>query len=226
MDKAAVSKMKSVEMGLPFRTPSVLPVLYDFTKSGERSFYDAQEGVEVTAYGTGRLSAVTYTVPAHGEISLDFTMRLNCVTPEDIRNMSNLIRSLLDASHKSLYDEYSKTDISGGASYFGFFSLGVRASYTQTKHRMEWWGLSEANQVTIVNAMTQIANKTSDYKYTGTVYNRDYDYAVSGNMFAIVMDATIKTATSQFQHRNIAPNPHLKGGNGETLPTLGDLSEV
>lgn len=219
---------KSIANKLPFRTASVLPDLYDFTKEEYLSFRDgtATDGVEVTAYGTGRLSGVTYTVPAHGEITVDFTMRINCITPEDIRNLSALIRSLLDASKKTLFDDYSKTDVSGGASYFGFFSLGVRASYTQTKRRMESWGLSEENQVTIVNAMTQIANKTSDYRYSGTIYNRDYDYAVSGNMMAIVMDCTIKTATTQIQHRNLAPNPHLKSAGGETLPSLGDLSEI
>jgi hypothetical protein len=210
MGKLENSKRMSIESKLPFRTPSVLPDLYDFTSEDYLSFRDgtATDGVEVTAYGTGRLSGVTYTVPAHGVITVEFMMRINCVTPEDVRNMSALIRSLLDASKKTLFDDYSKTDVSGGASFFGFFSLGVRANYTQTKRRMESWGLSEENQVTIVNAMTQIANKTSDYKYSGTIYNRDYDYAVSGNMMAIVMDCTIKTATTQIQHRYLAPNAH------------------
>jgi hypothetical protein len=213
-----------------FETPHILPVLFDIPDVSDRKLKllsgEAVDSVTVTAYGVGRVSGVTYTVPAHGEITVDFTINLMCVTPEDVSNLSKLIRSMLDASRQGYFDDYSRTDISGGASFFGFFSAGVRASHTQVKRRMEWWGLSEDNQKTIIDRMTQIAMKTSEFKYHGTVYNRDYDYAVTGNMFAIVMDATIEQGSSQTQQRYIAPNPHLKGTGGETLPTLGDLYEV
>jgi hypothetical protein len=211
---------------LLFATPYDLPVLFESPLDEARLRDEAEDAVAVTAYGVGRVSGVTYTVPAHGEIEVDFTVRLLCITPEDVRNLSNLIRSLIDASRHGYWNDYSRTDVSGGASLFGFFSLGVRASYTQVKQRMEWWGLSETNQRTIVDKMTEIANKTSDFHYRGTVHNRDYDYAVSGNMFCIVMDATIQQGTTQYQHRYIAPRPHLRGSGGESLPSLGDLYEV
>ena len=51
---------------------------------------------------------------------------------------------------------------------------------------MDSWGLSEANQSTIVQAMMNVVQKTSDFAMHGTVYNRDYDYAVSGSIFGIV----------------------------------------
>jgi len=131
----------------------------------------------------------------------------------------------LDASHQHLFDEVSRTDISGGASLFGFFSLGVSASYSDTKHTMDSWGLSEANQEAIVNAMMKIAQQTSQYNYSGTIYNRDYDYDVTGNMFAIVMDATIQQQQYSNQVRFLAPNPHLQAsdGSGISLPSVGNL---
>ncbi len=181
-------------------------------------------GVAVTSYGQGQVSGVTYTVPAHGEIEVDFELNIFCVTPQDVATLSALIRSLLDASHQHLFDEISRTDISGGASLFGFFSFGVSASYSDTKHTMDSWGLSEANQEAIVNAMMKIAQQTSKFNYSGTVYNRDYDYDVSGNMFAIVMDAAIQQQQYNNQLRFLAPNPHLQSTDGSiTLPSVGNL---
>lgn len=181
-------------------------------------------GVAIASYGQGQITGAIYTVPAHGEITVNFGLHLVCVTPADVQNLSNLIRSLLDASHQHLYDEISKTDISGGASFFGFFSAGISASYSDTKHTMDSWGLSEANQQTIVQAMMALSEKTSDFNYTGTVYNRDYDYDVTGSMFGIVMDATITQNSQTNQLRFLAPQPHLQGTDGTTtLPTVGTL---
>jgi hypothetical protein len=181
-------------------------------------------GVAVTSYGQGQVTGVVYTVPAHGEITIDFELDILCVTPQDVNNLSALIRSLLDASHQHIYDEWSRTDISGGASFFGFFSLGVSASYSDTKHTMDSWGLSEKNQETIVSSMMTLAQKTNHFSYNGTVYNADYDYDVSGSLFGIVMDATIQQSQSQNQIRFLAPNVHLQSQDGSTtLPVVGKL---
>lgn len=192
-------------------------------------FYDSpganESGIAITSYGQGQVSGVTYTVPAHGQIEVDFELNILCVTPNDVQTLSALIRSLLDASHQHLYDEISRTDISGGASLFGFFSFGVSASYSDTKHTMDGWGLSETNQQTIVNSMMKIAQQKSQFNYKGTVYNRDYDYDVSGNLFAIVMDATIQQGQFSNQSRFLAPTPHLQSndGSGVSLPCIGNL---
>lgn len=221
----------------PYELPELLdlPAIHDEKRKDQKNRLTeddhteddtTEDGVAVTSYGVGRVSGVMYTVPAHGEIDVDFRIRLLCVTPEDIRNLSNLIESMIDASKHGYWNDYSKTHVSGGASFFGFFSGGVRASYTRVKQRMEWWGLSEENQRVIIDRMTQIAMQTSEFNYRGRIYNRDYSYSVSGNMFCIIMDATIKQGQYQTQLRHIAPKPHLRGTNGETLPTIGDLYEV
>ena len=198
------------------KTPFTLNTLFNVDSSNT-------DGVSVTSFGQGQVTGVTYTVPAHGEIELNFDMNMLCVTPNDVNTLSALIRSLLDASHQHIFDDLQKTDISGGASLFGFFSFGVSASYSETKHTMDSWRLSEVNQQTIVNNMMAIAQKVNNFKYKGTVYNRDYDYDVSGNMFGIVMDATIQQSQSHNQVRFLAPNVHLQNSDGTTLPCVGKL---
>ena len=191
------------------------------------SLSDGNEtGVSVTSYGQGQLTGGMFTVPAHGKITVDFKLRLICVTPEDIQNLNQLIRSLLDASHQHVFDELSKTEVSGGVSFFCFFGWGgASASYSDTKHTMDSFGLSEVNQEAIVNAMMKIVTTPSEFNYNGTIDNTNYDYDVTGNLFGIVMDAVIQ----QDQHQNqvrlkfLAPNVHLRTNDGENLPVVGQL---
>src|SRR5580704_11463898 len=68
-----------------------------------------ETGVAVSSYGQGQVTGALYTVPAHGEITVDFKLKLICVTPEQVQDLNNLIKSLLDASHQHVYDELSKT---------------------------------------------------------------------------------------------------------------------
>lgn len=182
-----------------------------------------QDGVSITSYGQGQLSGVMYTVPAHGEITLNFTINMLCVTPQDVINLNNLVKGLLDASHYHKFEETEQTNVSGGLGFFGFWSGGISASYSDVKHTLDGWGLSEANQQAIVNAMMQIAQKVSTFNYTGTVYNNDFDYDVTGSLFGIVMDATIQQAQSHNQLRFLAPNVHLNTGDGNNLPVVGKL---
>lgn len=210
---------KTVVKGLRASSRLILPKVYPLGASNET-------GVAVSAYGKGQLTGVLYTIPAHGEITVDFQLKLPCVTPESVQNLSNLIKSLLDASHKHSYKELEKTQASGGASLFFFFSFGVSASYSKTKETMDSWGLSEENQRTIVNAMMEIAQEVCEFNYSGTIYNRDYDYDVTGNFFGIVMDAVIQQNQYQHQLRFLAPSPYLETQDGDTLPSVGKLYEL
>jgi len=185
-----------------------------------------ETGIAISAYGKGQATGVTYTVPAHGEITVDFRLKLLCVTPEDVQNLSDLVKASLDASHKKRYLDYEKTHISGGASFFGFFGWGgAKGSYTKIKERMDSWGLSEKNQQTIINAMMNTAQKVCEFNYSGTIYNRFNDYDVTGSLFGIVMDAVIKQDQYQHQLRFLAPNVHIASPDGVVLPVLGKLYE-
>jgi hypothetical protein len=192
------------------------------------SLYSTNEsGAAITTYGRGQVSGAMYTVPAHGEINVNFKLKLNCITPENVQNLSNLIKSLLDASHQSYYHELEKFEASGGASFFGFFGWGgASASYSKTKERMESFGLSETNQRAIVAAMMKVANEFSEFNYSGTIHNTDYDYDVSGNLFGIVMDATVQQDQFQHQVRFLAPRVHLATPDGDSLPVVGQLYDI
>ncbi|HEF4774602.1 hypothetical protein KTD26_26640 [Burkholderia multivorans] len=201
----------------------VLPKIKLQMLSGEPSG-TSQSGVAVTTYGQGQVTGGIYTVPAHGQINVDFKVRIQCVTPNDIQKMSDLIRSLLEASKQHLYDELQRTSISGGASFFGFFGWGGgSASYEDTKHTMDSFGLSEANQEKIVDAMMKIAQQSNEFNYSGTVFNKDYDYDVSGSLFGIVMDAVIQQGQYQNHVRFLAPNVHLQSADGSQLPLVDPL---
>jgi len=182
-----------------------------------------QDGVAITSYGQGQVSGVMYTVPAHGEISVNFTINMLCVTPQDVINLNNLVKGLLDASHYHKFEETEQTNISGGLGFFGFWSGGISASYSDVKKTLDGWGLSEANQQTIVNNMMQVAQKVSTFNYTGTIYNRNSDFDVTGSLFGIVMDATIQQGQIHNQLRFLAPKVHLNTSDGDSLPVIGKL---
>jgi hypothetical protein len=143
------------------------PPIYYFPAINELEFLSSSYGVAVSSYGTGQLTGVIYTVPAHSQIEVDFKLKLQCVTPDNIKSMDTLIKSLLDASRKAKYEEESKTSVSGGIGFFSFWSGGVRASYEQTKKRLDEWGLSEENQQKIVTEMLKISNTFNEFNYKG-----------------------------------------------------------
>jgi hypothetical protein len=197
---------------------SQVPTVHEYAQGG------ATDGVSITSFGKGQLVGTTYAVPAHGQIDVDFQLQLQCITPDQVKAMNELIRGLLDASHQHEYDNLNKTEVSGGLSFFSFFSGGLKATTTNTNHTMDKWGLSEEHQKKIINEMMKLANKMNKFNYKGTIYNKEYDYSVSGNLFGIVMDCTVQQGSSSTQFRAIAPAVHLADATGTaTLPIVGKL---
>jgi hypothetical protein len=190
-------------------------------------FNENESGVEITTYGQGQVTGAIYSVPAHGEITVDLKLRLLCVTPEDVRKLDRLIHSMLDASRQHLYDDLQRTSISGGARFFGFFGWGgARASYERTTRTMNSFGLSERNQQAIIDMMAKLVTQPCEFNYKGTVYNRNNPYSVTGSLFGIIMDATIKQGQYERQTRFIAPNAHFRTNDGSNLPVVGQLYDI
>lgn len=182
------------------------------------------DGIFISSFGRGQLSATTYTIPAHGEIEIDFKIQMMCVTPDNVKTLSELIRSLLDMSKKHLFDEVEKKNFSGGIGFFGFWGGSASASYESTKHTMDSWGLSEENQQAIVNAMMKLSQEMSSFGMKGYIRNLKNDYAVSGNLCAIVMDCEITQGTSQNHVRLLAPNVAVYDKSGsDVVPSVGKL---
>ena len=83
----------------------ILPKVYPLGGQNET-------GIAVSSYGKGQVTGAIYTVPAHAQINVDFKLKLLCVTPENVQNLSNLIKSLLNASHQHTYHELEKIQVS------------------------------------------------------------------------------------------------------------------
>ena len=195
-----------------------------FANPADNNTGSATDGVAVNAYGQGQCSGVTYTVPAHGDIKVAFKLKMQCVTPANVDALDKLIQGMLSASNKKKYDQLTKKSTSGGRGFFLFFSAGgSRTSTTQTTHTMTEYGLTTEQQTKIIDAMLKMANEVNTFNYKGTINNSRYDYSVSGNLFGIVMDATIQKGESHTQLRFLAPNVHLDGDNGSSLPSVGKL---
>ncbi len=96
------------------------------------SIFTSETGVNVKAYGLGQLTGAVFTVPAFSEIEVDFKLRLQAVSAESIKNMDNLIQSLLSASKREEYKEFEKIQASGGLGFSWFWSGGASASYEKT----------------------------------------------------------------------------------------------
>ena len=192
------------------------------SSDGELNLLSAEFGVNVSAYGLGQLSGVVYSVPPGGEIEVDFKLKLQCVSGESIKNMENLIKSLLDASKREKYEEETKIKASGGFGFSWFWSGGAKASYEKTTKRMEEYGLSEENQKKIVDEMMKLANSLQEFDYKGTVKNT-FDFTVSGSLFGFIMDCQIKTGQQNNEIRVIAPKAVLKDANGDAIEVLQPL---
>ncbi|WGD34541.1 hypothetical protein [Olleya sp. YS] len=196
-----------------------------FANPAAKSTGVATDGVSVNAYGQGQCSGVTYTVPAHGDIKVGFTLKMQCVTPKNVDALDALIRGMLSASNQKKYDQLTEKSSSGGRGFFLWFSAGgSRTSYKQTTHIMESYGLTREQQTKIIDAMVKMANEVNTFTYKGTINNDKYDYSVSGSLFGIVMDATIQKGENHAQLRFLAPNVHLDGNDGaSSLPSVGKL---
>lgn len=185
----------------------------------------ATDGVAVTSFGQGQLTGATFTVPAHSQIDVNFKLKLMAVTGQDVDNLNTLIRGMLSASEQKRFDSYSKSTSSGGSGGFLFFSGGYsHRSSTQVQQSMDSWGLTRQQQDKIIAQMLKLTNTWQNYDYKGTIYNKDYDYAVTGNLFGIVMDATIQQGSASAQVRMLAPKVHLQDpDSGATIPSVGKL---
>eukprot|EP01084_Bolivina_argentea_P258968 436804_1 len=184
----------------------------------------AEDSTSVVGYGRGQLSGAYYTVPAHGKAKVTATITMQSVTPDSIAALNSLVESMLKASKKGSYEKLKENSVSGGSSFFSFLSGGVKASHKDMEKNMKSWGLSEENISKITTQMCEIANKSNTFTLEADIDNSKYDYSVSGNLFAVVMDCEIKTKDTHIQQRYIAPQVNLISKDGAaTLPVTKPL---
>lgn len=179
--------------------------------------------INITSFGQGQVSATKYTVPPYGDINVNFKIKLQVVTPDGLKKMDSLVKSLLEASKQHEYEQLSKSKASGGISFFAFWGGKASASTETTKRTMDSWGLSEANQEKIVTDMLKLSQKMNTFDYNGSIKNVG-NHDVSGDLMAFTMDATINQGNETKELKMIAPQVSLKPNDGgDNIPLTSPL---
>ncbi|MCE2570705.1 hypothetical protein [Motilimonas eburnea] len=177
--------------------------------------------IELLSYGKGKCYGVTCTVPAHGEIQIEFELELQCVTTENTLYMDSLVYQLLDNSKKAAYKALASKEISGGISFLPFFGTAA-ASAEQVKQTMDQWGLNQGAQNQIVEAMLQMHTTSNSFKFQGSVNNTLGHEPLNGSVCLIFMECEVTNGTNTLQQRYVGPNLHLTI-NQQAIPIIGKL---
>jgi hypothetical protein len=182
----------------------------------------ATTGFSVDAQGTGSFTGLSYTVPAHTKGTLKAKIQVQAITTADVDALNKLVMGMLDASHKTAVDNYSKTHVSGNLSFFSFLTGGASASYDKTHHDMSSMGLTESQMDTVVEKMFDLASKMSHVELDFTIDNSANDYSVSGDLQLYTISGTIKTSKGDAQYRLLSDKGTAGGGaapaEGKVIP--------
>jgi hypothetical protein len=179
-------------------------------------------GISIKNYNTGQCSGIAYSVPAHAEISIEFDLKMDCISPPYIEILDNLVYSLLDASNKEKYKELKKNPISGGCSFVPFFGTS-KASCEDTRYILNNWGLSLKNQKIILETMLITPTSWNSFPFKGTIDNKSNDYVVKGKIYYIFMSCQVSIDERTVEQTYTAPIVHFQNDSGKILPVIGKL---
>lgn len=182
----------------------------------------AADAFNVASQGFGSFTGLAYTVPAHTRGKLKAEIQTLALTSNDVNNLNNLIRGMVNSSQYEKVREYERTHATANISFWGFWSGGGGASYEKTREEMRGFGLSEENIKTIVSAMAEIAKKMSRVQLDFDIDNSANDYAVSGSLLLYTISGTITSGNEQIQYRLLA-DKGVAGSNGATAPASGQV---
>jgi len=181
-----------------------------------------EAGISVKCYNTGQCSGVAYTVAAHSEISIEFDLKMECVSPSYTEGLNDMVYSLLNDNKKTKYKDLAKKAISGGISFVPFFGTS-RASCQQTKNTLDSWELNEINQTIIMKSMLSSKTSWNTFHFKGIIDNKHNDHAVTGTVYYIFMNCQVTIDENSVDQRYTAPDVHFQGSKDEILPIIGKL---
>lgn len=171
--------------------------------------------------GIGAVQGATFTVPAHGSISLTYTIHATAISQDDMNKFESLVKSMMDASHYAQYKSHAEASASGHWSLFGGASASASAS--MTRDSMSGYGISPENQTKLIETLNTMFAQPSTYTATVTVNNTNYDYSVSGQIMVYSFTGHITTSQGTKQTRMIG-GPVAQGSGGESLPVTAPFS--
>ena len=208
--KESITEIKSTKTNaVAFLSPS--NQVLDASGASETSF-----SIEVS--GTGSLTGLSYTVPAHATGTIAAKLSLLAISSEDVKNLNNLAMGMLDASYKEEIKEHEETSGSANLSVWSWFfgGAGASASYKKTKDTMKSKGLTDGQIDKLMDAFLDIATNMSYVEINFDVNNSDNDYSVSGDLYLYTLSGSIQTEKGTQQYRMLAD----KGSAGD-VPSKG-----
>ena len=168
-------------------------------------------GSSVTSYsidvsGTGSLTGLAYTVPAHATGSVKAKLSLMALTSIDIKNLNDMAMGFLSASKQQEIHEYEHTHSSANLSVWSWFfgGGGASASFDKTKDSMTKLGLTEAQITMLMEQFLSLTKKMNKVEIDFTINNSANDYSVSGNLYLYTLGGNIQTKDGSAQYRMLA----------------------
>lgn len=199
----------SIKTAVRFTNP--VHHVIDVSGSSETSF-------SIEAKGTGSLTGLSYTIPAHATGSIFARLSLIAMSSEDVKNLNDLALGMLNASQKEQIKEHEKISTSANLSIWSWFfgGSGASASYEKTTETMKSKGLTEAQITTLMDTFLDLASKRNEVEINFNVDNSMNDYSVSGDLYLYTLSGSIQTEKGTQQYRMLAD----KGTAGD-LPSQG-----
>lgn len=164
----------------------------------------SETGFSVEAQGTGSFTGLSYTVPAHTSGTLKAKIQVMAITSEDVKNLNDMVMSMLSASERSKVTSHEETHASANLSIWSMFGGGASASYTKTTDSMHSMGLTDDQVTTIINKMFEIAQKMSHVELDFTIDNTANDYSVSGDLQLYTIAGKISTSKGTAEYRMLS----------------------
>jgi hypothetical protein len=187
----------------------------------------SQDSFTIEAEGTGSITGISYTVPAHTEGKVSVDIKMMAITTQNVKDLNDLIMSLLDASRQEYVREYSRTHASANISIWSIFGGGGSASYEKISENMHSLGLTDEQITMIINKLFDIANQFTNVKLELDVHNTDNDFSVSGEIDLYTISGTIKTSKGTTQYRFLADKGAAKDQSGEKVaPVTGEVIPI
>lgn len=194
---------------------------YTFTTPGAHVLHvsgSSETSYSIEVSGTGSLTGLGYTVPAHATGSVSAKLNLLALTSEDVKNLNELAMSMLNVSAQEEIREYEKTHASANLSIWTWFfgGGGASASYEKTKETMKSKGLNEEQISKLMDAFLDIARSMSYVTIDFNIDNSKNDYSVSGNLYLYTVSGKITTSNGTREYRMLADK-----GSAGYLPSQG-----
>jgi|TARA_B110000908_G_C10158446_1_gene404793 hypothetical protein len=133
-----------------------------------------------------RVQILHFLVPAFGKATLNFKASLIAVSPAEVLELNNLIKSAVPTGQQGAYEGLRGADNAGGLSF-----LGLWAGQPDPTIAMTEIGIPAQMQSEIIKKISQLANSRNDFKYQTSVDNSKNDASTTGQLSVVTVDINL-----------------------------------